>query len=85
MVDKIRGSKGSPDITPGCASIYCYRAGVSGVMKESAKQYYAELRNGYAVRIRQLVPKYDDMIRCILDLLKLSSPVTVLDLSLIHI
>lgn len=49
-------------------------------MKKSAKKYYAELRNGYAVRIRQLVPKYDDMIRCIVDLLKLSSPVTVLDI-----
>jgi len=49
-------------------------------MKKSAKKYYAGLRNGYAVKIRQLVPKYDEMTRCIVDLLKFSSPATVLDI-----
>ena len=45
-------------------------------MKKSAKDYYAELKDGYGAKIRQLVPKYDDMTRCIVDLLKLCSPAT---------
>ena len=49
-------------------------------MRKSAKNYYAELRSGYTIKIRQLVPKYDEMIGCIVDLLKLCSPATVLDI-----
>ncbi len=49
-------------------------------MKKSAKNYYVELKNGYGDKIRQLVPKYDDMTRCIIDLLDLCSPATVLDI-----
>ena len=50
------------------------------VMRRSAKNYYVELRNGYTIKIRQLVPKHDDMIGCIIDLLKLCSPAKVLDI-----
>ena len=45
-----------------------------------AKDYYAQLKEGYSTKIRQLVPKYDDMTRCIADLVKLRAPATVLDI-----
>ena len=44
------------------------------------KDYYAQLKRCYLTKIRQLVPKYDDMARCIVDLVKLRAPSTVLDI-----
>ena len=49
-------------------------------MKKIAEDYYAELKTEYSVKIRQLVPRYDDMTRCITEILELCSPETVLDI-----
>lgn len=49
-------------------------------MKKTAKTYYADLRDDYSLKIRQLVPKYDEMVECIVQLLCLSSPRVVLDI-----
>lgn len=49
-------------------------------MSSSADEYYALLRSDYGSTIRQLVPRYDDMVECILEMLALLSPRTILDL-----
>jgi len=49
-------------------------------MKQRAEDYYRALSGDYASKIRQLVPKYDDMIACIADLVATLSPATLLDL-----
>jgi tRNA (cmo5U34)-methyltransferase len=46
----------------------------------TSEDYYAAFSAEYAERIRQLVPRYDEMLETILDLLRLADPVTVLDL-----
>ncbi len=48
-------------------------------MTRTAQDYYAEFSAGYAEKIRQLVPRYDEMVETILDLLRLAGPSTVLD------
>ncbi len=45
-----------------------------------ARAYYADLKVDYSVKIRQLVPKYDEMVECIVQLLRLGSPRNVLDI-----
>lgn len=42
--------------------------------------YYAALSDGYAEKIRQLVPRYDEMLDCIVELLALCSPCRLLDI-----
>jgi tRNA (cmo5U34)-methyltransferase len=49
-------------------------------MKEEVRDYYADLRQGYPTKIRQLVPKYDEMADLIIELLRLGGPRTVLDI-----
>lgn len=49
-------------------------------MKRTARTYYADLRDDYSVKIRQLVPKYDEMVECIVQLLRLRAPRRVLDI-----
>lgn len=49
-------------------------------MKKAAEDYYAELTRNYDSKIRQLVPKYDEMVGCILDLIVLAAPRTALDI-----
>lgn len=49
-------------------------------MKKIAQDYYAGLKVNYAKKIRQLVPRYDDMVQCMVELLQLSRPRTVLDI-----
>jgi 16S rRNA (cytosine1402-N4)-methyltransferase len=49
-------------------------------MKKMARAYYADLKVDYSVKIRQLVPKYDEMVECIVQLLRLGSPRNVLDI-----
>ena len=39
-------------------------------MKPATRRYYAELKADYAVKIRQLVPRYDEMVECTVDLLE---------------
>jgi ubiquinone/menaquinone biosynthesis C-methylase UbiE len=48
--------------------------------KGSAPGYYADLANDYSVKIRQLVPRYDEMVGCIIDLLQVAAPRRVLDI-----
>ena len=50
------------------------------MIKETAKTFYADLAAGYAAKIRHPVPQYDDMIQCIIGLLAMRTPETVLDL-----
>ena len=49
-------------------------------MKKTAKAFYTQLADGYAEKIRQLVPMYDDMVQCIVELLQMGAPEGVLDL-----
>jgi tRNA (cmo5U34)-methyltransferase len=49
-------------------------------MTRTAQDYYAEFSAGYAEKIRQLVPRYDEMLETILDLLQLAHPGGVLDI-----
>lgn len=49
-------------------------------MKKAAKDFYADLTRDYSTKIRQLVPRYDEMVECILELLELCSPKTILDI-----
>jgi tRNA (cmo5U34)-methyltransferase len=49
-------------------------------MKRQAEKYYTDLQEDYSAKIRKLVPKYDEMVESILDLLELNSPRTVLDI-----
>ncbi len=49
-------------------------------MKQTAKAFYTQLADGYAEKIRQLVPMYDDMVHCIVELLRMGAPEGVLDL-----
>lgn len=49
-------------------------------MKPTARRYYAELKADYAAKIRQLVPGYDEMVECIIALLELRAPQTLLDI-----
>ena len=49
-------------------------------MLQPAHEYYAVLQRDYATRIRQLVPKYDELVRCTVDALRQRSPSTVLDI-----
>jgi tRNA (cmo5U34)-methyltransferase len=49
-------------------------------MTRTAQDYYAEFSAGYAEKIRQLVPRYDEMVETILDLLQLAHPGGVLDI-----
>jgi tRNA (cmo5U34)-methyltransferase len=49
-------------------------------MKRRARAYYADLKADYSVKIRQLVPKYDEMVECIVQLLRLRSPRNALDI-----
>jgi tRNA (cmo5U34)-methyltransferase len=49
-------------------------------MKRTARAYYAELEADYSIKIRQLVPKYDEMVECIVQLLRLGAPHRVLDI-----
>jgi trans-aconitate methyltransferase len=46
----------------------------------TARDYYAEFSAGYAEKIRQLVPRYDEMVETVLDLLQLAHPRAVLDI-----
>lgn len=48
-------------------------------MKESAHDYYGLLRREYETEIRRLVPKYDDMVDEILQVLEHRKPATLLD------
>lgn len=48
-------------------------------MSATLDQYYAELASEYEVSIRQLVPRYDDMLACVVDLVASAKPGTVLD------
>ncbi|KPK82431.1 MAG: hypothetical protein AMS25_02270 [Gemmatimonas sp. SM23_52] len=49
-------------------------------MKRATEEFYAALTTDYLTKIRQLVPRYDEMVECILELLELCSPKTVLDI-----
>lgn len=49
-------------------------------LKPTTAQYYANLSADYDAKIRQLVPHYDDMVQCIVDLLMRSAPARILDL-----
>lgn len=49
-------------------------------MKEEVREYYADLKQAYASKIRQLVPKYDEMVELIIELLRLGEPSAVLDI-----
>ncbi len=49
-------------------------------MKPTTRRYYAELKADYAVKIRQLVPGYDEMVECIIELLESRAPQTLLDI-----
>ena len=49
-------------------------------MLQPAHEYYAVLQRDYATRIRQLVPRYDELVRCIVAALRERSPSTVLDI-----
>jgi len=49
-------------------------------MKEKVREYYAGLNQAYATKIRQLVPRYDEMVELIVELLGLRDPRTVLDI-----
>jgi ubiquinone/menaquinone biosynthesis C-methylase UbiE len=49
-------------------------------MLQPAHEYYAVLQRDYATRIRQLVPRYDELVRCIVAALCERSPTTVLDI-----
>jgi tRNA (cmo5U34)-methyltransferase len=49
-------------------------------MKEEVREYYADLRQAYPTKIRQLVPRYDEMVELIVQLLRLGEPLTVLDI-----
>ncbi len=40
-------------------------------MKPTTRRYYAELKADYADKIRQLVPKYDEMVECIVQLIEM--------------
>lgn len=49
-------------------------------MKKEVREYYAAMKQAYPTKIRQLVPRYDEMVELIVDLLRLSDPRTVLDI-----
>jgi len=49
-------------------------------MKRATEDFYAALTRDYSTKIRQLVPRYDEMVECILELLELCRPKTVLDI-----
>ncbi|MGD8868973.1 MAG: class I SAM-dependent methyltransferase [Gemmatimonadales bacterium] len=49
-------------------------------MKEEVREYYADLNQSYSSKIRQLVPRYDEMVELIVDLLRLGEPRRVLDI-----
>jgi len=49
-------------------------------MKRSTRAYYAGLEADYSVKIRQLVPKYDELVECIVELVRLCAPRRVLDI-----
>jgi len=49
-------------------------------MKEEVREYYADLKQAYPGKIRQLVPKYDELVEMIVELLRLGEPRTVLDI-----
>ena len=58
-----------------------HRASTSySVMKRATEDFYADLTRDYLTKIRQLVPRYDEMVECILELLELCRPRTVLDI-----
>lgn len=48
-------------------------------MTSPKDEFYSRLSGQYSVRIRQLVPKYDDMVECIVDLIMLHGPRAILD------
>jgi ubiquinone/menaquinone biosynthesis C-methylase UbiE len=50
-----------------------------GVLK-SAHDYYTVLQQDYPTRIRQLVPKYDELVGCVAALLREREPGTILDI-----
>ena len=49
-------------------------------MLQPAHEYYSVLQRDYATRIRQLVPRYDELVQCIVDALCERSPSSVLDI-----
>lgn len=49
-------------------------------MMRTAQRYYAAFSTGYAEKIRQLVPRYDEMLETIVDLVRLAEPGAALDL-----
>jgi tRNA (cmo5U34)-methyltransferase len=49
-------------------------------VREAAETYYAGLSREYGTKIRQLVPRYEEMVEVLLDLLYLMRPRSVLDL-----
>jgi ubiquinone/menaquinone biosynthesis C-methylase UbiE len=49
-------------------------------MLKSAHDYYTVLQQDYTTRIRQLVPRYDELVTCIVDLLRDRAPATILDI-----
>lgn len=49
-------------------------------MKREVREYYADLRLAYPTKIRQLVPRYDEMVDLIVELLRLAEPRSVLDI-----
>jgi SAM-dependent methyltransferase len=49
-------------------------------MKRTSRAYYAGLSEHYSLKIRQLVPRYDEMVEVIVQLLRLRTPRNVLDI-----
>jgi SAM-dependent methyltransferase len=49
-------------------------------VKQQTHEYYAALQRDYAGTIRQLVPRYDEMVDCITTLVLAGRPGTVLDI-----
>lgn len=50
------------------------------MVKDAAAQYYAALQRDYDIKIRQLVPRYDEMVECAVGLLTHEAPLGVLDI-----
>ncbi len=51
-----------------------------GTVNQAAHDYYAALQRDYDTMIRQLVPRYDEMVECAVGLLAHSAPLSVLDI-----
>ena len=49
-------------------------------MNDAAQGYYTALQQDYDVKIRQLVPRYDEMVECAVGLVVHDTPLSVLDI-----